>query len=181
MTTARVVLTFWLAVLGLVACAPASDEGAGSADTPDGSSGESAEPTIPSVEPCAGLTAEEAAVILEAPVDDLEIKAGVKGGPSCYYGVRGQQLVTLSFDVFVEDSAAAASDRQASMREGFGFVAETEDIADLGDEAFYSGDPVDRMVTRRHNVLIDVLTPNGVDVQRRITEIILENLDENSR
>lgn len=60
------------------------------------------------------------------------------------------------------------------MKNNFAIVCKVDAVPDLGDEAFWVGDKrFQRMVARRGNMLIDVLSPRNFDRQKKLIQMIL--------
>lgn len=130
----------------------------------------------PSVGPCGGVKAADAAAILHIPAADVD-------GPhsnkvfSCLFRSRKDAFTTLSFNVHTAATAPAAARQLESERDGFKFLSKIQPLKDLGDEAYRAPDPrVGRLLMRKGRVWLDVVTPSSEAAQRKVAQIVLEHL-----
>lgn len=156
--------TVALAGLGLLlaACSPSTPPAASAAaDT---------------IGPCGGLTAVQAASILHVPSADV-------AGPqhlstfSCVYRSRKDFYTSMTFNVYVEPSAAQAQRKLDADKDGLAYLSPINAVDHLGDEAWRAPDSrVRRLLMRKRNVWLDVVTPGDQASQVRIAEIVSGNV-----
>jgi hypothetical protein len=130
----------------------------------------------PTVGPCGGVKAADAAAILHIPASDVD-------GPhtskvfSCLYRSRKDAFTTLSFNVHTADTPAAAAQQLASEKDGFTYLSKIQPLDNLGDEAWRAPDPrVRRLLVRKGRVWLDVVTPGDEAAQRKVAQIVLEHV-----
>jgi len=148
--------------------------GGGCSKTPQAHSAKAA--AGPTVGPCGGVKAADAAAILQIPASDVD-------GPhtskvfSCLYRSSKDAFTRLSFNVYTADTPAAAAQALASERDGFKFLSGIQPLDNLGDEAYRAPDPrVRRLLVRKGRVWLDVVTPGDEAAQRKVAKIVLEHL-----
>ncbi|MEJ2760521.1 MAG: hypothetical protein P8126_02985 [Gammaproteobacteria bacterium] len=171
MNSKSLVFTLVWACLLLAACSQSSSSGAASsADTPAAAS--SAE----TAGPCGGITASQAASILKIAPADV-------AGPqhlstfSCVYRSRKDFYTSMTFNVYVEPSATQAHRKLNTQMEGLGNLSKIVAVDHLGDEAWRAPDPrVGRLMARKDNVWLDVVTPSDAVSQVRIARIVLAHV-----
>lgn len=126
--------------------------------------------------PCGGLDAAQAATILHrAP--------GALSGPrhlasfTCVYRARDDFYTSLTFNVYVEPSAAQAARKLAAVKDGLAGLSPLRAVGRLGDEAWRAPDPrVRRLLMRKGNVWLDVVTPGDEASQVAVARIVLAHL-----
>ncbi len=148
--------------LVLAACSPSTSPGASAAAATTG--------------PCGGLTAAQAAAILHVPPADV-------AGPqhlstfSCVYRSRQDFYTSLTYNVYVEPSAAQAVQELAAVRDGLANLSPIKAVDGLGDEAWRAPDSrVRRLLMRKDNVWLDVVTPGDEASQRKVASIVLAHI-----
>jgi hypothetical protein len=126
--------------------------------------------------PCGGLTAADAAAILQIPAADVT-------GPqhletfTCIYRSQKDYYKSLTFNVYVEKSAAEASKKLDALKEGLADLSPAVAVKNLGDEAWRFPDSrVLRLLMREGNVRLDVVTPGDGTSQEKIAEIVLRHI-----
>ncbi len=136
----------------------------------------SAQAGAPQPGPCGGLTAADAAAILQVPVADV-------AGPqhlstfSCVYRSRQDFYKSLTFNVYVEQSAAEAGKKLDAVKGDLAVLSPVGAVKNLGDEAWRAPDPrVQRLLMRKGAIWIDVVTPGDEVSQKKIVQIVLMHL-----
>lgn len=126
--------------------------------------------------PCGGLGAAQAASILHIAPADV-------AGPqhlstfSCVYRSSQDFYTSLTFNVYVEPSAAQARRKLAALKDGLANLSPIVAVDHLGDEAWRAPDSrVRRLLMRKGNVWLDVVTPGDEASQLRVARIVLANL-----
>jgi len=147
--------------------------GACSPSTPPATSG--AQPGA-GIGPCGGLGPAQAAAI-------LHIAPGDVAGPqhlstfSCIYRSRKDFYTSLTFNVYVEPSAGQAARKLAALKDGLANLSPIQAVDHLGDEAWRAPDPrVKRLLMRKGNVWLDVVTPGDEVSQVQVARIVLAHL-----
>ena len=126
--------------------------------------------------PCGGITAEQVASILKIAPADVS-------GPqhlstfSCVYRSSKDFYTSMTFNVYVEPSAAQAHDKLNSQMQGLGVLSKIVAVDNLGDEAWRAPDPrVGRLMARKDNVWVDIVTPGDQTSQEQMARIVLGNV-----
>jgi hypothetical protein len=126
--------------------------------------------------PCGGLTPVQAASILHVPPADA-------AGPqhlstfSCVYRSRKDFYTSLTFNVYVEASADQARRKLAALKDGLADLSPIVAVDHLGDEAWRAPDSrVRRLLVRKDNVWLDVVTPGDEASQRKVARIVLAHI-----
>lgn len=140
------------------------------------SSSSSQAPASAKIGPCGGLTVAQAAAILHIPVADVK-------GPqhfstfSCVYRSRKDFYTSMTFNVYVEPSAAQAQRKLDAVKDGLAYLSPIDPVDHLGDGAWRAPDSrVRRLLMRKGNVWLDVVTPGDQASQVRIAEIVSANV-----
>lgn len=127
--------------------------------------------------PCGGLTAAEAAAIMHVPRTYVQ-------GPlttrdiSCSYRDTANIFKGVSFNLTVQESAAAASQAMDHERDNLTVDDSVVAVKNLGDEAWrLSGQYlIPRMLVRAGNVWLEILKPEDEATQLRIARLVLKHL-----
>lgn len=128
------------------------------------------------VDPCGGVTAGNAAAILQIAPADVKGPTHLKTF-SCVYRSKSDFYKSVTFNVYQEDSAAEAARKLAADKEGLAYLSPIKALDKLGDEAYRAPDSrVRRLLVRKGPVWIDVTTPGDEASQRRIAQIVLKHL-----
>lgn len=126
--------------------------------------------------PCGGLDAAQAAAILHIP-------ASAVTGPqqlrtfSCIYRSRKDYYKSITFNVYVEKSAAVAQRNLDKLKDGLAVLSKIVAVGGLGDAAWRAPDSrVRRLLARKGAVWIDIVTPGDEASQVHIARIVLGHL-----
>lgn len=140
---------------------------------------------------CSFITIEKAAVILSLPENDLQkshrelmvspedVKNKTYKQPplSCSIRSKSNFLKMITYVIYVFNEPSHTQVELRKMKEGFETVSEVEMINGTGEEAFWAGDKrFQRLVARKNNKLIDVLSPKEFESQADIMQMIMDKL-----
>jgi hypothetical protein len=96
---------------------------------------------------------------------------------TCIYRSRKDFYTSMTFNVYVEPSAAQAARKLAALRDGLADLSPIQAVDHLGDEAWRAPDPrVRRLLMRKGNVWLDVVTPGDGTSQVAVAKIVLAHL-----
>lgn len=129
------------------------------------------------VDPCGGMTEDLAGEMLGVSAAELKKSADFKAPVTCRIQSKSNFLIGMSYSIYIEESPEKAAKELNKIKEGLAFLSEIEAMEGLGDEAFWAGNKrARRLVARKGNVLIDVMRPDDLAVQKRIVRLVFENM-----
>lgn len=138
---------------------------------------------------CSGITLENAATILLVSPDDLHKtsrdlmvspddlqKKIYKIRPyNCTIRSKSNFLKFITYVTYVYNDPGQARIEFNKMQNGFESISKVDVVPDIGDEAFWAGDNrFQRMVAIKGDVVIDVLSPKDVNLQKQIIRLVLD-------
>ena len=97
--------------------------------------------------------------------------------PPCSYGYRSKSdfLKSISYTVYDFSRPEKARSVFETMKGNFKTVAKVETVQGLGDEAFWVNDKrFHRLVSLKGGVMVDVLRPKKLELQKRVIQLLLE-------
>lgn len=128
------------------------------------------------VGPCGGLGVAQAASILHIPPNDVSGPQHLSSF-TCIYRSRKDFYTSLTYNVYVEPSAGQAARKLEALKEGLADLSPIQAVDHLGDEAWRAPDPrVRRLLMRKGNVWLDVVTPGDQSSQVAVAKIVLAHL-----
>ena len=128
------------------------------------------------VGPCGGLGVAQAASILHIPPTDVSGPQHLSSF-TCIYRSRKDFYTSLTYNVYVEPSAGQAARKLEALKEGLADLSPIQAVDHLGDEAWRAPDPrVRRLLMRKGNVWLDVVTPGDQASQVAVAKIVLAHL-----
>jgi hypothetical protein len=160
-----------------------------------GGSGPAAEPDAglvsqSAIDGCAGFTPGKAAELLQLDAATVTDYSGTEGRlRSCVYRQADRNAGIVSFTLRRKDSVDLARRSMASEREAMGMAGgaighvtggggdepATQDVANIGDEAFYS--PLNGAIMLRvGNAIAQVTGPEDFALRTRVAELVAEGL-----
>ncbi|MBA3011913.1 MAG: hypothetical protein KKF12_09035 [Proteobacteria bacterium] len=140
---------------------------------------------------CSFIAVEKAAAILSLPVADLQkshrelmvspedVKNKTYKQPplSCSIRSKSNFLKMITYVIYVFNEPSHAQVELRKMKTGFETVSEVEMIKGMGEEAFWAGGKrFQRLVARKNNKMIDVLSPKEFNFQADIMQMIMDKL-----
>lgn len=140
---------------------------------------------------CDSVPLENAAAILNVPVDDLEISSNdlvvspedihnevYKVPPyNCTIRAKSNFLNSITYVTYIYSDPVQARIEFNRMREGFESVSRVDVVPDVGDEAFLAGDKrFQRLVVKKGEAVIDILSPTEFNLQKIIALLVVEDL-----
>jgi hypothetical protein len=141
---------------------------------------------------CDSIPLENAAAILEVPVEDLEVTSVdlvvspedlrnqvYRNHPyNCTIRSRENLLKSIRYVTYPYSEPVQARMEFIRMRDGFAAVSEIEELPDVGDEAFRAGDKrFQRLVVMHGEVVIDILSPPELHLQKMIALFVLKDIN----
>lgn len=139
---------------------------------------------------CNGVTLEDGAAILDLSIDDLlkssseimvspdDIKKKTYKTPpvSCSIKSKSNFFKFITYVTYIHSSADKAGTEFNKMQKGFESITTVDKITDIGDKAFWVSDTrFQRLVAIKGDVIIDVLSPKDFELQKRVTQLILDS------
>jgi len=139
---------------------------------------------------CRDITLENAAAILGVSADDLQKssrdlvvspedlrKKIYKIIPfNCTIRSKSNFLKLISYVTYVYNDPKQARLDFKKMQQNYESVSKVDAVSDIGDEAFWVGDNrFQRMVAIKGDMVIDVLSPKDVNLQKQIIHLVLDN------
>lgn len=140
---------------------------------------------------CDSVPLENAAAILNVPVDDLEINSSdlavspedmhnevYKIPPyNCTIRAKSNFFNSISYVTYIYSDPVQARIEFNRMREGFESVSKVDEVPDVGDEAFLAGDKrFQRLVVKKGEAVVDILNPKEFNLQKTIALLVIETL-----
>lgn len=140
---------------------------------------------------CSLLTLENGATLLNVAIEDLQesshdlmvspddLKSKIyKIQPyNCSIRSKSDFLKFITYVIYTYNDPGKAQMEFDKMRKGFETISKVDTIQDIGDEAFWAGDKrFQRMVAIKDGVVIDVLNPKELSLQKKIMSLILDNI-----
>ena len=139
---------------------------------------------------CSSITLENGATLLNASIEDLQksshdlmvspddLKSKIyKTHPyNCSIRSKSDFLKFITYVTYTYNDPGQAHMEFNKMRKGFESISKVDTIQDIGDEAFWAGDKrFQRMVAIKGGVVIDVLNPKELSLQKKIISLVLDN------
>ena len=97
--------------------------------------------------------------------------------PPCSYGYRSKSnlLKRISYTVYSFNSPERARGAFDTMKRNFSTAAKVERVSGLGDAAFHVADKrFHRLVAVRGTLLVDIINPADVKLQKRVMALVLK-------
>lgn len=146
-------------------------------------------------ERCTSITFKEGAAILDVSTDDLQTtshdimvspddlqKKIYKTPPyNCTIRSKSDFLKSIAYITYIYSDPKQAHSDYIKMKKGYESVSTVEDIPGLGDKTFWVADNrFQRLVGAKGTVLVDILSPKDVNLQKQVIRLVLDNLSDGS-
>jgi hypothetical protein len=137
---------------------------------------------------CNGITLENAATILAVSTDDLQkSNTDIMVSPddiknktykirpyNCAIRSKSNFLKGINYIIYVYNDLGQARFDFNKMRNNYAAISKVDVVPDIGDETFWVSDNrFQRMVSIKGDVVVDVLSPKEVDLQKQIVRLVL--------
>jgi len=128
-------------------------------------------------DPCLHMTPADGALFLAISTGELRVIRDRQLPNRCVIRSCKESPKVISFSVYRESSAEAASKDLATVRNGLRMISRIEAVPNLGDEAALApGDMAGRLLVRRKNFFIDILLPKDPVIQKKLAAFLLSRL-----